>query len=448
MTPAQTAKLEQLDAAIAQEPDAWWHLHRRAHFLSEVGGDFGLVAADIGRALLLEWSDRQGFGRQKRGHCRQFRSFLINRGRDAWQVYRPKVEAGTDDWLKLFHKARAVAAFELALENTPDLAAWRAARTENWDALEALEFAGGVDWKNPPLAWEGASIEEWKARAVALAIARDDIQACCAYACAVEGGAAAETPATPPHQCARRARNRELENYQQLLWWCLAVMRAPGEPRWSIARGRWMQEHGHLGAARGDFEAAIALCPDDPRLYEARAKALTKRRWWNMEWGAAGDYARAIRLRVAAGEFSGAPEALAAQGDKQWPAIDKGGKRKRPKVRACAFYSLAIEAKPDVADWYLARARAIEAPLWKFYPPDEAWAQAAYPDYLRALALDRTLASAQAAVTKHLSKTLSKGCGHERLEGLLNERQTMLDFGVDAGLVAELIGEVERALAA
>lgn len=356
-------------------------------------------------------------------------------------------------------KAQAAARFLVALDATRDLSRWRAARPPYWNAMEVLEHISGFDAL--PVEAQNGSIQDFKVWALAWAITRGDTLAAQAYERVLSLRHAASKRHYSARECLRRSRRGQnrfeqaSELYQQLTWLNLAVERANGDCRYLVERGLWhsrhpAQQHAEADHAEAfaDFALAIELWPNDPRPYEARAMIHEGLQWWDitLQEGTSADYARALRLRVKAGQFSGEPAALAARGARLWPAVQKRSFSAR--VRAYAFYSLAIESDPNQADFYCARARLLQAHL----PPDreDSWPQieAAYPDWRRALALDATIDEARAQIVDYLIQTFKLETGHEQIEALLNARQSLVSEGIDAATANDILAQVARALAA
>ena len=255
------------------------------------------------------------------------------------------------------------------------------------------------------------------------------------------------------------------EPYQQLAWWNLAVENAPDEPKWWARRGRFLANARHRGdfyshEALRSYERAIALAPGDARLYEARAKIYHDPAWWVESpdgRGAAANYRAAMRLRIGAGQIEISAAVLRAQGDQQLQRAP-GSSCVQPDycyARAHAFYTLALEADPDDATLYLARIETLKASplgellgsLWPATSKYPTELEAAFEDYVRALALDQTLQVARTKIVAHLAQTSRRDTAHQQIEALLEARQTLLDAGIEAELASAIVGEVEAALA-
>ena len=459
MTDEQHAELKRLNASIEAAPESYWTFNERAHFFVRENFDVALALTDLKEALRNE--HRQAYI-STRAELRRWPSFLIHRGREAWKSSRTKQNEFIPADLqshKRFQELKAVAAFELALEATHRLKRWRTTRPTNWSSLGSLELVSSFDKWEEILDWENANVEDCEAWAIAVAIGRGFVNAASAFKWAILMKLGESFSATPSATLAHKARNRELEDYKQLAWWKVTILReergqseeySPLLAKYLIERARWFRRHDAYTEARKDFSHAINIAPNDPRGYEARAKAITKLKWWSPKEGAAGDYGRAIRLRMAAGQIAETPENLVAQAEQLGPALKKR-KRKRAHARAIAFYGLASYAQPGTPNYYCARAQIILAlpsssPHWH-YELTEAEERGVYVCYLNALKFAPSLEEAYDSVVQYLTKTLRRDTAHQRIEALMETRQELLEFGLDAELIGRILAEVERALA-
>lgn len=442
MTPKQHAELTSYDEAVDAAPDQSAPYLERARFLERNDGDFAAIVADLRASLNAHPRNQEATS--PRQH--------LERARENWrylQSYRnlPEVK---------FWQAQAIASFLVALESSPATAAWLAARAPSWDALAVLQRAADDNFAlDESENGEPSELQMW-ALAVALTCggahdtAAKNISAARLYQWALQ--AEAHLKAQPRDDATNKAlaSGRNNPDYQQLAGWNLCVEAAPEQVEIWRGRAQWKAKHDDFDGAVEDFGRAIALAPDDATLYEARAAANPARIWWEMapdSVGAAADYARAFRLRIAAGEMSGAPDHLASEANK----LVKRFRNKQMKRRAYALNSLALEGAPHV-NYYFARAAALKAfavveDWWSADAKAPPEAAAAHLDYLRVLALDAHSEKARKAVIEHLIKTAQRPTSHERIEALLEARQQMLDFGVKPSLAHELIAKSERALA-
>ena len=434
MTPQKIAQfekyLEMIDARIAAAPDdaALWE--QRAVAVAHTDCDLALIVADYERALHIEGHFKRRPGRWAGPLKNQIYTRNCHNWNPRWdESTNPHVRAGG---------AHVTAYFALYVENAPDLARWRRARPANWNACKtlkriALTSADASDWKN-------ASVEELKVAAVVAAMTRRDRIAVEFYERALKAEIAAGRHPNCIEYFAHRARNRETADFVQQAWWNLAIEAEPGNPLWHIECGKSLINEQHETAVKS-LAHAIALAPNDPYGYEARAKVRDDGKWCNHEDSVSHDYVQAIRLRIAAGQINGAPEYLAARGAR----LTKGA------FLAHAFYSLAIEGNPKIAAWYLARARLLlslcPAPAPSFQQPAiEPETHLAHADYLRALSLGAALDEVRVPIIEYLVLTSLRPTAHEQIEALLNAHQTLLNAGINATLASEIIAEVERAL--
>lgn len=435
MTPQQLAELEKLDAAIAAAPTKWELLRHRAWFLAEHGADFDLVFADIKKAnRMAERAQNSAVSRYGRfGQARNF-----------WRRSQLSFPQGNPR----YHQALAVYCFLRALEKPSRSMEPRVRILWPAQALDILRCVATIDENGLALELEGAGVESLNVWALVLAITRDDVLAAQIYARALR----LQHGALEAAQCVRLARAYHDANYRRLAWWNLAVEAAPDDPNWRIERGRCLANEDYEAEALEDLARAIALAPDDPKIHETRARLNITGNWWDMETGKAGDHARAIRLRIAAGQIVDTPEYLKSQGDR----LRAFFRTAKQRERAYAFYSLALETRPRWPELYLARAHALDPRssglklhrVWLFMPKEPDEEQAAYFDYARALALDGSLDEARAKIIEHLTRTLKRATAHEQIEALLEARRELVEFGIAPGLVGEIIGEVGRALTA
>ena len=445
MTPAQMLELEQLDAAVAAAPDdlsAYSAYFARARFVAEQGGDFARIVADC-RAIQKIWANEESAQKER------FR-LLNGNARTAWRAAKTRNTATS--WLGTFERARAVALFGMWLETDPNLASWRAQRAEQWDALGLLEEAAALDFGNLPPNWKLGTFCDWQVWAMALSVARGYVSGAWAQAQAIRVGLRGHHRRIPAPWYARRARRTNQEDYEQLAWWDLAVECESDNPKWHAARGRFLSDQGFERAAREAYTRAIELAPDEPYFYEARAKTHQGRTsnppYWDLETGMAGDYARALELRVAAGQLSGAPAALAAQGDRLRAAKTHYFRR---QARAYAFYSLALGARPGAPLWHLRRAQVLLLPYGNYLPPPGHAAlgrefRCAHEDFVRALALEPSLDEARAGIVTFLRLSLPRPSQHEQIEALLGARQELIDAGLAPDLAGAIVAEVAAKL--
>ena len=439
MTDEHLAELQTLDAEISENPGELQPLLNRRWLLCRTNCDWKTLVEAATRIYRF-------YRAQNRPKRERWRAYLVQMARADWR----KGQAAKDGTMQRFYGSDSVAAFDLILENSPDLARWRAAFPPGWNTKTVLEHATGLTFCVPN-DWRGARADELKAWALAIAIARDMFVAAEVYTLFLDARYAKRPLSAQGH--ARRAHNFNRPDYEQLAHLNLAIEAAPDNANWHARRGGFLRRHSRYQRAIRDFTRAIELAPDQAHFYEARAKAKIglgdKNDWWRRDQGAVADYARAIELHITRGEIADDAPTLAAQGAQATPPDN----REFERARAIAFYSLAIEKSDGqhpitVAQWHLARAQLLESSL-PYHPPATHGAlRAAHRDVLRALMLAPQLDEARGRVIRNLRQQLARKSSHERLEALFEVRQQWRDFGLDETLVHEIIAEVERALAA
>ena len=447
MTDEQCAELQELNAAIAAAPDDGEPYERRARLRAQTDCELSLVVADCESSLRVHL--QAALATNKAG-LPKLRERILGNGKDYWKSNKT-VRTILGERLC---KAKAVAAFSVVLEFSPDLQSWRAKRPADWSVAPWLHEIAALDLNDLPASWLQGTPEDWEVLALALGVIYGYVTAAKAFTHALRIAAKWRHRQIPARWYARRARRFQTESYRQLGWWNLAVESEPDDPQWLVRRAQFFNRRHHHKAAERDMARAIALAPDEPHFYELRAKLCPCERWWDLSEGAispAADMKRAIELRLARGQFSGAPAALLAQAEKFKATLFNFKRSERERPRAYAYYSLAIEARPDDAALYLARAALAEPVFDIAVLLDAAFnyqvCPGAYPDYIRALALDPTLVQAGAAIVKYLSHALKDDTHHQQIEALLDARQTLRDRGLDESLVSAMLAEVERHLA-
>lgn len=444
MTPAQKATLKKLDDAIRAEPHKATPYFNRARYLDFCGADFARVLEAIREGVRLSCCNRKSYINAY---------YLLEINREDWGDYvRGQKMAEANYWL-----AYAVASFEVALQRSLDLENWNATRPPDWDAVAALKSAAKLDYQNSEDLPE--TPDELKILAHALAIVGEqctrfnkDDERCADFVAAQLYTRALRLQHRGYKWSAenfyRAARNGANPDYKQWAWWNFIIELAPDEARWRRERARWLSSRDFDKLALPDMARAIELSPDDPTLYEMRAKISSDGDWWNVSPTSnskTADYLRALELRIAAAQIDGTPAKLRAQADQLLPAIRRN--RGHSHARARAFITLAIAATPDDAGLYLARANAGDAYGDPIEGEDGIYA-VNYLDYARALALDETLEAARAGIVIYLRSKARRPTAHEQIEALLNARQELREIGVKSELANAIIGEVERALAA
>lgn len=230
-----------------------------------------------------------------------------------------------------------------------------------------------------------------------------------------------------------------------MAWLDIAVAEAQGDKEILLRRAKWWNsiEGGGRDCVLLDCELAIARWPDEPECWEARGQQLLHDDGYlTDDTSGYADFARAVGLRVASGEVAGDAQSLRERGD-----ACKAGYDFNRNALAHACYTVAIDQAPGDATLYLARARAIS---WNdvFSQHPAAHLKLSFDDTVRALSLDKNLDEARVQIVEYLVQTLTRPTAHERMEALLQARQSLMDAGVAPALANEIIGEVERALAA
>ena len=423
MTDQQRDELAAIDAAIASDASAPINWARRARLRAEMGADIASLMTDMERAISL--------GR----NTKPLHALVM--GHDHMRAARHE----TSPFRARFKRAMAGAYIWLALQSQAGAVAW-VTRDLVAQLCEIDDGQRVWDWLEDAADDADESPAMWHTLAIVLAVLSGVKQGaqlyCWALKLEIEDG---DWPDGESGALAR-AQDHDLPLYQQLGWFDWLIENSPYDVELRLKRAHWSELHGRNNSARDDFYCALVLRPNDPEIWEARAAHFFFGRPPKDESAfllASADFAEALQLRIKTGEVSGYAHDLQTRGD----ALMKAPSDPRlDPPRAHAFYTLAIERKPDAAQLYLKRALSLHTSVNR----NAGESHAAYLDYLRALALQPALDKARAGIVRHLTKSLARPTAHEQLEALLDERQFLRDAGLTPELVSAIIGEVERAL--
>lgn len=415
--------------AVAASPDDADALEARARLRAQSKGGASDAVADYVAALRLRLRAGEFAARElgERGRA--------SRPNNIWDVAQSELR---------WQRARAIAFFTLALEEAPDDNATRLLRARLWGeigdrarAKADLEAAGAAAAHSLPtgaLAEAGIFFDSWELIA-ATYTARVELKTELA-----QGLFGPDILAN-----ARTARRKRAPYHVQLAWLDLAVEAAPDNIETRLMRGKLLAMRSEREAALADFGHAERLRPEIAEIYRARGNALLGAAWWSSGEAhdeASANYARAIRLDIAAGKLAANASAIAARAAQSPPR----GTNSYGYVFGHALYTVALEYAPDDAALYVARARVLEWPIIARVTRPEAQRGAACRDNVRALGLDATLAAPRASIVRYLSARARRASSHQQIEALLEARELLTGFGLSAELTAQIMAEVQVAL--
>ena len=360
---------------------------------------------------------------------------------------RARMQGGA---LQIYFAARAVAYLDAALERTAQQASLLESRATAWAYLRELELCC-ADF-DAVRARRGANFKSLEAQTELFALHFDFRVASEVYREAIRMGARQGRWALSVELCLNRAQSDESRAHHQLAWLDSAVEIAPHDTMPLVERAQWEERAGNSRRALADFDRAIELVPQSPELYQLRAECIANSRaergtaWFI---AASNDYARALRLRIAAGEF------IASGLEIYRLAIQN---KTRPKdapqlTRSHAILSVALEYEPHKASFYARRAltlRQLESLRRYISPrsqkPDERLQKAAFNDELRAVQLEPGNAKYRAQLAQLFVAPLQGKSAHEGLEGVINARHVLLEAGLNAELTEAVMEAVQARL--
>ena len=422
------------DAAIAAAPldaNAW---EERARFRASQRDETANIIADCRAALALR-------PREKTPKLNE----LMAEAREA--MNRATRQNGG---LRLYFAARAIAYFEVALELTSQQTPILELRAVAWAYLGELELSR-ADFDDLR-ARRGTTSRSFEAQAALFAENFDFRVASEIYRQAIRAGAREGRWKLTAELCLNRALSDESRNHHQLAWLDSAVEIAPDSARPLIERAQWEARASNRERALADFDMAVQLAPQFPETFQARADCIATLRVERDEpWflAASNDYARALRLRIAAGEF-------AASGLEMYRLAVKNNAYKREPTqltRAHAILSVALEYEPHKASFYARRAlvlwqleglrRYVSSRFGFVQERDERLQKAAFADELCAVQLEPHSNKYRAQLAQFFVAPLQGQSAHQKAEGLLQARATLGEFGLNEALIAEIMGEIE-----
>ena len=200
--------------------------------------------------------------------------------------------------------------------------------------------------------------------------------------------------------------------------------------------------------ARADLEHALQIAPADPALYQARAELYLN--WWSFGARerfvrASADYATIVRLEIAAGLAQSEAQLLAdvEAGEGQNPRDDE---EKFAMVRRHARFSVALELAPHDAHIHIKRGISVWPELGYSLPTLADVAVAPLFDFLRAFQADPTLESPPKLAASLLKRYCWRESAHEQIEALLQARELLVEFGLDAELIGVVMDAVQTRL--
>ena len=423
-----TRLLADCDAAVAREPLDLQPLEARARFRALHCEDKSLAVADCRAVLQLRLQQRK---RKASG--------VLAQGR----VWLGRALANGSGTFRFYFLAQAIAHFDVAAVGAPKNATIYRDRAVAWAHLKQRESAQSDFAQMRAL--RGETPQSWRVEAetFALPYATDIEAAAAAYRRLIE----LKTGALTLQICLRRARAKNTPNLQRLAYLDLATEIAPVAIDPLVERAAWWMQKGDREKADADWQRALELRPDEPAIYEARARSTARGDGFER---AVADYETALRLRIAANGRLGTTKRLRQRAG----GLKTHANGLRDGAQIFAVYSVAIERDPRCAMLSVLRA-AITRRMFDFADDDpfadedeapHPMVQSALEDEMRALWLDGTLKTPRTALVKHFARHLAGATGHETLEGLMETRRLLASKGLKARLVAKIVAEIEAKL--
>ncbi len=424
--------LAECDAAIAAAPLDANALEARAHFRASQRGATGSIVADCRAALALRSSEKAPRLNE-----------LTTEARGA--LSRAKQQKGG---AQLYLAARAVAHFEAALELTSQPTPILELRAVAWAYLGELERCR-ADFESVR-ARRGIHSRSFEAQAELFAEHFGYRAAGEFYRQAIRVGAREGRWKLTPELCLQRAQSDESRPHHQLAWLDSAVEIAPHDPTPLLERAQWEARVSNCERALADFDRAVQLAPQLPSFYQARAECIANHRIEReVAWylAASNDYASALRLRIAAGEF-------AASGLEIYRLAIKNDAYKKDAAqltRSHAILSVALEYEPRKASFYARRALTLwqleglprHIPLGSPRERDQRLWRAAFDDQVRAVQLELQNHKYRAQLAQVFVAPLRGQSAHQKTEGLLEARTTLRKSGLEENLTTAIVSEIE-----